>query len=279
MPVSYHDLDWLSPIDWRHPLNRGLRGWWLAAPGRASGVCWMDLTANRVGTLTNMTPHSDWVSANRPGASKLCLDFDGTNDFVQFADSSIFDPGGQATWSLWFWTNTAQISRPIWMQDVASGKTFSTYKWIAGYVSGSSTTVSSYVRVGGTAYAASATTTLLGRWTHVVTTFDRTVGSARLKTYVNGTLAASADAADGDIDSGGDCELGRWEGNASTAFTGRVADLQLWHRALTATEVAQLYRESLAGYPGLLRRRRPVAKAGAAAGISRRDLLLLGCGA
>lgn len=266
MPSTYHDLDWPQPINWRHPLNRGLRGWWLAAPERARSVSWIDLVANRVGTLTNMTPHSDWVSANRPGASKLCLDLDGTNDFVQFPNNSVFNPGGKATWSLWLWTNTAQTGRPVWIQDDSSGKTFSTYKWIVAYVSGSSTTINGYVRIGGTAYSAGATATLLGQWTHVLTTFDRTLGSARLKTYVNGSLAGSADAADGDIDAGADPELGRWEGN-SALFTGRVADPQIWHRALTAVEVAQLYRESLAGYPSMLRRRRPVAKAPAASSL------------
>lgn len=168
------------------------------------------------------------------------LKFDGTNDYVSVLDSPALDPGGAASWMISFRTNVAQSGRPIWMHDQFLGTSSSTYKWIAGYVTSSSTAIHTFVRIGGTAYSAGGAASILGKPSVYVGTFDRTLSSARLKTYFDGVLVGSHDAANGDIDSGDLNDIGRWLGSSAVFFGGTVATLRMWNRALSTPEVQQL---------------------------------------
>ena len=53
--------------------------------------------------------------------SVLALNFDGSNDFVQIQDSSIFDVGNAGSWCLWFYSNAAQSQKAylcmMWRQE------------------------------------------------------------------------------------------------------------------------------------------------------------------
>jgi hypothetical protein len=55
-------VDRRSPVDWRHPLNRGLVSWWAGLPGRAGGGTLRDLCRRHDGTLTGFTAPSDAVT-------------------------------------------------------------------------------------------------------------------------------------------------------------------------------------------------------------------------
>ncbi len=78
-------VDWMCPVNWLDPLARGLAGLWLPVLGAVGGQRLTDLTQRNDGTLTNMDPPTDWLSASRsyPGGWGA-LDFDGTDDYVRF---------------------------------------------------------------------------------------------------------------------------------------------------------------------------------------------------
>ena len=73
-----------------------------------------------------------------------------------------------------------------------------------------------------------------GEWTHIAMTRD---GTAH-KIYVNGTVDATATATAGNIQG---CHM-RIGGIApsSESFPGAVAEVSMWSRALTATEIGKL---------------------------------------
>ena len=67
-----------------HPnLWKGLAGAWVPAMGVTGGTL-RDISGNKNhGTLTNMDPATDWVV----GEKGLALDFDGSDDYIEIANS------------------------------------------------------------------------------------------------------------------------------------------------------------------------------------------------
>lgn len=227
MADGYFRRNGILRPDYSDDITDGQVAWF--ALNERGGLTARDISGkSNHGTLTN---GPEWGDG---------LKFDGTDDHISLPNNSAFNPGGAASWVVWFYTDVAQSGKPLFMQDVSSGADSSTYKWIAGYVSGSSTSITTYVRIGGTAYSAGGTASMLGKWSVYVGTFDRTLSSARLKTYFNGQLVASNNAANGDIDTGARPEIGRWLGNAALHFNGKVRAARMWNRVLSPSEIQKL---------------------------------------
>lgn len=96
----WQDVDWTDPIDRGHPLLRDQQLWLMAAPDSRLGwgtFTWRDMLRRFNGTLTGMDPATDWGAFN----GTPCLDFDGTDDYVN-------NVGGLADFS--FIQNTMQFT-------------------------------------------------------------------------------------------------------------------------------------------------------------------------
>ncbi len=97
-------------------------------------------------------------------------------------------------------------------------------------------------------YAAHQTTKpAVGVWTHLVGTFDSSSGTMSL--YVNGTLAATGNnpspwTGSGPLTIGGDETAG---GTQSAFFKGQIADVQVFQRTLSASDVTTLYSDGRSG--------------------------------
>ena len=83
-------------------------------------------------------------------------------------------------------------------------------------------------------------------WYHVVCTYNRNVNPSQ-KTYWNGVLKATNNGTNDTIDgtSGSWMVAAKYDGGTDH-FDGSVAHTMVWNRALTAEEVAWLYREPYA---------------------------------
>lgn len=80
-------------------------------------------------------------------------------------------------------------------------------------------------------------------WTHVAVTYDRAVNGGTLMLYRNGQLVSGVPVATNIAPPGGGlCLLGGWDLNVVNGHWGRLDDVGLWDRALTGTEIANLYR-------------------------------------
>ncbi len=218
-------------------LDSGLAGYWKLDDG--SGTSAADTSTNgNTGTLTN---GPTWGTGQVGGAVTL----DGTNDDIRIADSAAFDVGGAGSWCLRFYPTANASSTALFMHDAASGRGFTSYKWIGAYLTSASAQLATYVRIGGVAYTTAETAHGTGyynnAWHHVCSTFNKQLPSNRLKLYIDGVLTSQADATNGDIDAGGYPVLGAWEDNAAY-FTGSLDDVRMYNRDLSADEVAQLYR-------------------------------------
>jgi len=91
-------------------------------------------------------------------------------------------------------------------------------------------------------------------WTHVAATFNAGENGGTARLYVNGALVANASQL-GSInatDSGCTLRIAR-DGIDDMLFTGQMDEIQVWSRALPASEVALRYRSQLLGVePGLV---------------------------
>jgi hypothetical protein len=84
-------------------------------------------------------------------------------------------------------------------------------------------------------------------WHHIVLTYNNAIGAKKLTLYVDGTLKADG-SADVDIPANVSTEaptIGRTaksSNSASRYFPGEIDEVALWSRALSASEVLELYR-------------------------------------
>jgi hypothetical protein len=165
-------------------------------------------------------------------------EFDGTDDWITVADDAIWDMTSELTTSIWFkTTNTSAASNGLLLHDNSN------YKYLL-YLSGTDAddSISFYTRT--STGAAAATMTYAdgaitdGNWYHVVGVFDKSLSSKRLKTYVNGNLVATADGYNEDITAGDEgIAFAHW----NNYYQGVLSDGRVYNRALSATEVQQLY--------------------------------------
>ncbi|MCH7559683.1 MAG: LamG domain-containing protein [Planctomycetes bacterium] len=230
-----------------HPLARGLVGYWLFNEGSGSTV--FDLSGNnQTGTL-QADAHFD------VGGFGSLIDFDGTGDFVSVVTNKDIGNGSYTV-----------IARVQTGADVTSqtrvilGKrnTANTYPLLFGidnYTTGKT-------QVGLHRWDGAASEKALSGIDAVANTDYWVAGTwdgTNLKLYVDGILKGTTDAsALGDSSNADDYSIGAREKSGSELYwDGKIYYVYLYNRALTASEIALLYREPFCMFdrawrPGLI---------------------------
>ena len=208
-------------------LPAGLVGWWKMDEAAGSSTA-VDASGNgNDATLTGLNPASAWATGRTGGALKC----DGSGAAL-VNDSARLD-GITAGVTISAWVNrlgastgfTAVLSREI-------GTTITEYY----YLGLSGDRAEFYSSSGGL----STTTIPIGIWTHMAATDDGNT----VRLYVNGSQVASKNVSDVFKADSSKLTICGNQNDASGAITqrwnGLVDDLQLYNRALTATEIAGL---------------------------------------
>jgi len=148
---------------------------------------------NHDATLTD----ADADSAQADGPIYKAVDLSGDADYLSVADHADHDPGGAMTVGIWFKTSedwadlihhgSNDLNGPGWFLEIRD--------LIGGHYS---------VRARiGTATGTTELRTLAdftpGEWQHVLVTYDKSLGSARIKLYLNGAPTNQADGYNEDI--------------------------------------------------------------------------------
>jgi hypothetical protein len=216
-------------IDWSHPLARGLVGFWLMNENSGSWV--NDLSGNgNHGTITTMT----W----RGNAEGATLDTD-TVGYVEVPHSSVLNvPSNQnATWVIRFKAATTATSRGLFGKWLSSATKRS---W--GINVRSDNDLSLYISSDGSAIEEQS-------WTNSNLTDDQWYTAAVVyhaptaDLYLNGqyvqtvthTVQTTCYAGIGQV------FIGK---GATTSYDGEISWVNLYNRALSATEIARLYYDS-----------------------------------
>jgi len=239
-----------SPVNWAHPLNRGLVGWWMRIPGTSSGSRLTDLTnpgpSGHHGVLTNMS-NADWNGADRIG-SWGSLQYDDTSKVVDISGSPVLN----YPFSMVVWFNSAQTASNdaiVSIADVSSGVDY--HSLIAqGNVGGNPVGAQSRASSGITT---SQTTTgyTVGQWHQAAGVYAS--ATSRIAYIDAGSSAeTTTERATNDLDHV--TISGFADSSPGLFFDGKIDDFRLYNRALPAVELVELRRLSLQGYLGLLNR-------------------------
>lgn len=200
--------------------------WW-----RGNGST-ADETGGTAGTLVGGTYGTSLLPA-RPTAQTYSLD--GVDDHVNVPHQAKLSVASQITVEAWFNADTVNVASgafnvvvcksggPVWSLDLDAGR--------PDFYLGGSIGVA----------ARSGTALTAGTRNHIVGTYDGT----NIRVHVNGTQVATA-AASGAMPTGtGALLIGAIAvtagGTVSDFFDGRIAEVAIYDRALTATEITEHY--------------------------------------
>ena len=218
-------------------LRAGLVGHWI---GGGSGNTWVDRSGyGRHGTLTNGPL---WTLGE--GGKRNAVEFDGSNDYVDFNNTSNPLLSATGDWTIAVWANTSTIATgeaELFGQYIAAASNGrlllrrSGSKWVLFL--GNTATL-------GTVSVTGTTTIVVGQWYHVIA---RRIGNT-FTLYVNGNQdATNTDGSTRSIWQGGSM-LGL-RTNVATAyndlphvdkFKGRLDDVRVYNRALSEAEISLL---------------------------------------
>lgn len=254
LPVS-HPYKNAAP---RAPIGIGGEvGWWCPSLDDAGNGTTIlnDLTGNsNEGILTNMDPATDWVADTASGGVKA-LDFDGSNDHIIIGDvlDSIFT-GASAKFTV-----SAHIyvdgsgNRGI-IGKLGDGATGGgdNREWILRVLDGQ-LDFAWYGSLNATSYRVIRTNTSItyGQWTHILVTFDASVASSddKAEIYINGikqsvtfpfTSGSPVSIQNGSARLSIGAAIGPVGALTAYPFDGKVDDIRVFNRALTAQEISLL---------------------------------------
>lgn len=238
--------------------ENGLVGYW-NFDGVSTGAGNVpDLTANGLnGTMTNMVSGDVVISAAPIGDESIqayindwggnCLEFDGSNDYVDIGDVLV-DGTGDITVEAWIYPTAIPTKGSPTGHNSSEGA-------IIHKNGGSDDNLGLTVASGGLAFYVDngSNNTLVGTaptintWTHVAATYDGT----NLIIYVNGVLdATQASTGSGNfVNNTNSLRIGGGHvgGGSPHEFTGRINEVRVWNYARSATEITNDMCRSLEG--------------------------------
>ncbi|MBD3671901.1 MAG: hypothetical protein HUJ26_00110, partial [Planctomycetaceae bacterium] len=239
------DVDWEQPVSPESNLAQGLAGLWLSGGvGYGSSKLYDISGRHNHGTLAN---GSTWSGQSHPGGFGS-LEFDGFNDYVRFHGTSGIINGELAvSLSCWVYlVPTGTNQNIIGIRD--DGDCDFHFAWLTSSTLEARCRTSSGFKDLNPSYSAYENT-----WAMVSFVRD----GANLDCYINDVNVASRSDVSGSFGDSEDFRIGiRKPSSVTDVFKGNIANPSLHLRALSPTEVCQLYTESLQGYPTLLNRQR-----------------------
>ena len=213
-------------VDTAQKLKQGLVGAWIPSLG-ATGNRLEDKSPYRNhGTLTNMDAATCWKASGGLGA----LDFDGVNDYVALPSKTELQPAAGQRFSISAWINpAANVNQSIIGHGRLNGYSF--------YVQGNFLEFAK-AGVANTGSSVSQTPIGIGSWSHVVVT---NLVNSSVQLYINGVLKRNVAFAYSYAYTN-ELRIGDSANEPGFAWNGKLDDIRVWNRLLTAQEIQALYQ-------------------------------------
>jgi len=188
-----------------------------------SGTTWTDLSGNgNTGTLTNGPTYNS--------ANSGSIVFDGVDDRIECGTFSV----PFLTVSTWVYKTTSTNEQGICRKQL--GWAVSNYQGVLQVAPGTSW------QFYNTGY-----TIPLNTWVNIVYTYSGTGATGSQTVYINGSSIYSTSAGSGAISSNANAVRVGFDDNG-WYWNGRIAQTQIYNRALTATEIAQNFNATRSRY-------------------------------
>lgn len=217
------------------PNNNGLVGYWSMED--ATGTQAGDFSGNgNTGTLLPSTSTPTWVNGKRGKA----LSFDGTNDYVNIADSASLRIASTTTITAWVYptaynANGAQIVQK--RSITAASLDYNYGFWLDG--SG----YQFFQFYDGTGYHNYTDNQIvpLNQWSLITVTVNEGSGTP-LQFYLNASSTSAPSYSGSMVSSTAPVQIGNYSLNLSLyGFTGRIDEVRVYNRILSAAEILNLY--------------------------------------
>lgn len=252
LPVTDFDLiDPQQAVEWDHPLNQGLLGWWPNFAPLDGGQYQYDVARRSDAALTNGPA---WVAGPNGLAAVL---YDGSNDYASVSlDLSAYSA---LTLAFWLWWDAYANDDHMALEYTADGVANSGFyvdpnqsAGVAEVATGPAVSVGTWRFTRPSAAA----------WHHYVCAFDRSVSTGLTGVYIDGQLVTRTGGSSGTP--GGNfanSTLYVMSRAGSSLFgAGRMGDFRVTAgRAVGDAEAFALYDQSRRGHPDTLRRFSPVS--------------------
>lgn len=222
-------VPWLAQaqLESTSDLNRGLVGWWRFNEGTGTNA--FDLSGNgNTGTLSGSTLPV-WTNGVFGGALYVTT----THSYVLVNSSSSLDITNDITVSCWVKGGSQSGAKGIVTKDGGSVQGWMLF-WVSGKCQFDARAASSYNSSG-------ASTNGIDTGTYHMVTGERT--GSMLSIWIDGVLSKQTDsghtqsiAADGTS-----IHIGDYNSGTTDQLTGSIDDVRIYSRALSATEVLNLY--------------------------------------
>ncbi|MEK7642510.1 MAG: LamG-like jellyroll fold domain-containing protein [Patescibacteria group bacterium] len=214
-----------------------------------TGITTYDRSGNsNTGNLIN-TP--TWTA----GRFGRALSLNGSSQYINLGNNASLKPSGAFSVAAWINANASQVAYPQIVSSVSS-ESGGVYGWNFFLQNGAGLgRASLIVRETGYGWAdcyALGTTDLRGAgWKFVVGVYDGATAKVYVDNVLQHTDACRSQAVDYGISSR--AEIGRkYSAEANTYFAGTIDEVAVYNRALTATEVANMYANSAFNGPHTL---------------------------
>ncbi len=212
----------------------GLVGYWPMDEG-SGGTAYDASGNNNVGTITigasgtQTTVAQAWANAT-PSRVGIGLNFDGTDDYAWIADASANHLTSSFTFSAWINPSAYSSENIIFNKE-------NTYEWAIDTTQNVRWAINNTTP--GWNWISTGLSAPTSQWNYFVITYD---GNSVL-TYKNGVLGNTYSGASGSLVPNGNELLIGARGNTSPAsfFIGKIDDVRIYNRALSATEIQNLY--------------------------------------
>ena len=215
-------------------MNSGLVGWWtFDGEDVVNGVI-RDKSGNgNHGNPINIAT-STFYDVGKVGQGGR---FDGVNDYVSVSDGGNVFTSGYSS-SFWFNKPSSGVQGIILGQWGAAGA--GNASWAVTVEVNNKLNVAHYNTTDGTNFRSDTVTTInTNKWYHVVSVYD----GSNIYFYVNGSFSSSGSIGAEPQES----NYNIWIGDSFTGlgnFNGSLDDVRIYNRALSASEVSQLYNST-----------------------------------
>lgn len=240
-------INLIQPVNFKHPLNKGLLAWWLVMPGNKGGSIWKDITKHSSKhdmTLINIPTDKSWKGTSRPGG-RGSLDFDGSTSYCNRASGEILlrpdIPVNQLqvpfTFTAWFRTNAIGVMQGIVFQGRSSAN--DRYHILNITATGAVSCRSQFNQaVTSVVAAADEWHFAAGVWVATDSRFA----------YIDGRHGIENTGSNTNLPPLEVTQIGRFgDASPSNYFDGQIDDVRIWNRALTDREIKEVYLTSKGG--------------------------------
>ena len=173
------------------------------------------------GTLIN---GPTWITTGKYGGA---LQFDGTNDRINIPDANSLDLTSGMTIEAWVYPTAGTAQKTILEKQVSGSVSYGMVHNPSRVPEGGVATSAGVQVVSGNSPLA------LSTWTHVAITYDSTT----VRLYVNGIQVATRATSGPIVPTTGPLSIGGNTIRPAEWFTGRIDDVRVYNRALSAAEI------------------------------------------